>query len=87
MGAQNGFLLLGRYELQPGQSVDLKLLVRAARERTTIEARVLQREPVASDDDGRMWRYLVEVARKDTVWLDMLDEKLRMRQRVMPNAA
>ncbi|MGM0558256.1 MAG: hypothetical protein ACQEVA_17860 [Myxococcota bacterium] len=87
MGAENGFLLLGSYELDPGQTVDLKLLIRAARERTTIAAKVLQREPVASDDDGRMWRYLVEVEAQDTVWLEMLDEKLRMRMRVTPNAA
>ena len=87
MGADSGFLLMGSYELEPGAAVQLKLLVRAARERTTIGARVLDRQPVASDADGRMWRYVVEVDDADTVWLDMLDEKLRMRVRVTPDAA
>jgi hypothetical protein len=74
MGAENGFLLMGSYELEVGAPVELKLLVRSAQERTTVETRILEREPVASDDDGRMWRYLVAVDRTDTVWLDMLDE-------------
>jgi hypothetical protein len=87
MGAENGFLLLGGYELDPGETVELKLLVRTARERTTIEAKVRQRQPAGCDADGRVWRYLVEVNAQDTVWLDMLDEKLRMRMRVTPNAA
>lgn len=87
MGAKSGFLLLGSYELDPGESVKLKLLIRRARERTTVEARVVQRQPVASDDDGRLWRYLVEVEARDEVWLEMLEEKLRVRMRVTPSAA
>lgn len=86
-GARNGFMLLGVYKLEPGQDVSVRVLVRSAGERSTLDMQVLKRAPVASDEDGKMWRYLVEAKSCDTVWLDMLDEKMSMRHRVTPSAA
>lgn len=86
-----GFSLLGNYEVEVGEPVEVVGIVSSVRERCKWRVEVIERRPVAVDAStdarrpARRWNYRCRVHPGDRPWVEMFVEKLRTMRRVRPD--
>ncbi len=85
------FSLLGAYDIEIGQQVEVVALVSSVRERCRLGVTVVERRAVAVDQTGAprgtalRYCYHCAVSADDEPWLQMFVEKLRTLRRVRPH--